>query len=141
MGVQTFSLKKDGNTLVSNNFKVKEFKCKDGADEVLIDVNFVRYYLQKIRDHFGVPVTINSAYRTQSYNKKVGGATNSYHMQGRAFDIVPKGIALDDVAQYSQDIGIKGVIRYNTFVHVDSRESPYFALNNNGKVTKVNKFK
>lgn len=139
-GVRTFSLSKDGNVAVSKNFKVREFRCKDGSDSILIDVGFVTDKLQNIRDHFGVPITINSAYRTSSYNKKVGGASKSYHLQGRAFDIVVKGINLDEVCRYAKSIGIKGIIRYNTFVHVDSRETAYYARNNNGKVTKVSSF-
>lgn len=138
--VETFSLIKDGNTNVSLNFKVKEFKCKDGSDAILIDTDFVRGYLQTIRDHFGKAIVVNSAYRTPSYNKKVGGATNSYHMKGRAFDIVVKGVSLDEVCKYAQSIGIKGIIRYNTFVHIDSRENIYYARNNSGKVTKLTTF-
>ena len=37
----------------------------------------VEFLLQKIRDHFGDQVIINSGYRTSTYNKQVGGATNS----------------------------------------------------------------
>ena len=138
--VKTYSKAKDGNANVSKNFKVKEFACKDNSDAILIDTKFVTEKLQKIRDHFGVPITINSAYRTETYNAKVGGAKNSYHMKGRAFDIVVKGKDLDEVARYAQTIGILGIIRYNTFIHVDSRETKYLARNNNGKVTNVTTF-
>lgn len=138
--VKRFSLSVDGNENVSNNFKVKEFRCKDGSDLILIDVNFVKEYLQKIRDHFGVAVNINSAYRTSTYNVKVGGAKNSYHVKGQAFDIVVKGKTPSEVAKYAQSLGIHGIIQYNTFVHVDSRSKKYWARNNNGKVTVVNNF-
>lgn len=138
--VVKYSLKADGEKYVSPNFKVKEFKCKDGSDEILIDIDFVTNKLQKIRDHFNQPIIINSAYRTPSYNQKVGGATNSYHMQGRAFDIVVKNVSLDAVCKYAQSIGVKGIIRYNNFNHIDSRETLYYAINDNGKVTKVNGF-
>lgn len=133
--VHTFSVKMDGEKQVSKNFKVKEFKCKDGSDLVMIDTDFVISKLQKIRDHFNAPITLNSAYRTRTYNEKVGGATNSYHTKGRAFDIVVKGVPVEEVAKYAVSIGIKGVIKYNTFTHIDSREKEYHATNNNGKVT------
>lgn len=138
--MDVYSLKKDGETNVSPNFKVKEFKCKDGSDEILLDSSFIKLKLQAIRDHFNKPITINSAYRTIAYNKKIGGAANSYHTKGRAFDIVVHDIPLDEVCRYAASIGIKGIIRYNTFVHIDSRDNQYFARNNNGKVTKVNGF-
>ena len=135
-----YSLNKDGNTKISANFTVKEFKCKDGSDKILIDTEFVKDKVQKIRDYFKAPVTINSGYRTAAYNKKVGGATNSYHVKGQAFDIVVKGKTPAEVAAYAYQIGILGIIQYNTFIHVDSRNVKYYARNNNGKVTKVSKF-
>ena len=135
--IKVFSLKSDGNTKISTNFKVKEFKCKDGSDSIVLDTEFVETKLQKIREHFKTAVTINSAYRTATYNRKVGGAANSFHTKGRAFDIVVKGRTPSEVAKYARSIGIKGVIQYNTFVHVDSRPKQYWARNNNGKVTVV----
>lgn len=138
--IKVLSVKADGTKAVSKNFKVKEFACKDGSDQLVLDEEFVTSKLQKIRTHFGVPITINSAYRNPTYNKKVGGASNSYHVKGRAFDIVVKGKTPAQVARYAKSIGIKGVIQYNTFVHIDSRPKKYYARNNNGKVTVVNNF-
>ena len=138
--VRTYSLAADGNKAVSANFKVKEFRCKDGSDRILVDVDFVRDKLQAIRDHFDVPVTINSAYRTPEHNKKVKGAKASYHLQGRAFDIVVKGHTPQEVARYAQTLGIRGIIQYDGFVHVDSREAMYWARDNGGKAVKVKGF-
>ena len=135
-----YSLAADGEKKISRNFKVKEFRCKDGSDKILIDVDFVTDKLQAIRDHFGAAVTINSAYRTAAYNKKVGGASKSFHMSGQAFDIAVKGHTPLEVAQYAQTIDINGIIQYNTFVHVDSREKRYWARDDNGKVTKKDEF-
>ncbi len=135
-----YSLAADGNRAVSDNFKVKEFRCKDGADKILIDVDFVKDKLQKIRDHFDAPVTINSAYRTPEYNAKVKGTKASYHLQGRAFDIVVKGHTPQEVARYAQTLGILGIIQYNEFVHVDSREVKYWARDNGSKAVKARGF-
>ncbi len=133
--IKEYSLAADGEMQIARNFRVKEFRCKDGSDRILIDVGFVQDKLQPVRDHFGAYVTVNSAYRTESYNKKVGGAKNSYHLQGRAFDIVVKGHTPLEVARYAQTLGIQGIIQYNGFVHVDSRTARYWARDNNGKVT------
>ena len=135
--IEVFSFKKDENKQISNNFKVKEFKCNDGSDKILVDSEFVKTKLQTIRNHFKSAVTINSAYRTPPYNKKVGGSSNSYHVKGRAFDIVVKGYRPSEVAKYARSIGIKGVIEYNSFVHIDSRPKQYWARNNNGQITLV----
>ncbi len=139
-GIMEYSLAADGNKAISKNFRVKEFRCKDGDDRILVDVDFVKDRLQKIRDHFGAPVTINSAYRTPEYNAEKKGAKASYHLQGRAFDIVVKGHTPQEVARYAQTLGIQGIIQYNIFVHVDSRTAGYWARDNNGKRTRVNEF-
>ena len=133
-GVKTYSVKKDGSTYLSDNFKVKEFACNDGSDTVLIADELVSL-LQKIRDHFGVAVTINSGYRTSTYNKKVGGTTNSQHVKGTAADIVAKGVDPLTVAQYAEylmpDSGGIGV--YQTFTHVDVRTNRSRWDNRSGK--------
>ncbi len=138
--VREYSLAADGNNAVSANFKLKEFRCKDGSDKILVDVDFVKDKLQKIRDHFDAPVTINSAYRTPDYNQKVKGAKASYHLQGRAFDVVVEGRTPQEVARYAQTLDIPGIIQYNGFVHVDSRETKYWARDNGGKAVKVKGF-
>lgn len=140
VNVVEYSLRADGENQISENFKVSEFRCKDGSDKILIDADFVRNKLQAIRDHFGASVTINSAYRTESYNAKVGGAKASYHMKGQAFDIVVAWHTPLEVAQYAQTLAIPGIIQYNTFVHVDSRATKYWARNDNGKVTVKSRF-
>lgn len=131
-GIAIYSLQEDGEKQISSNFKVREFRCKDGSDEIIVDSKFVREKLQAIRDHFKAPVTINSAYRTESYNKKIGGARSSYHLKGRAFDIVVRGHTPLEVAQFAQTIGIPGIIQYNTFVHIDSRTEQYWARDDKG---------
>ena len=129
MAVQTFSLKKDGETKLTDNFKIKEFRCKDGSDEICTDVDFVKKKLQKIREWAGAPIIINSAYRTATYNKKVGGAKASYHVKGQAYDIVVKGKTLDEVCEYAESIGVLGIIQYPNkgFVHIDSRTTKYYS--------------
>lgn len=139
MNVKEFSLKSNGNEKVSTNFKVKEFKCKDGSDAILVDIDFVAEKLQAMRDKFGT-ARVNSGYRTETYNAKVGGATNSYHVKGRAFDVTFKNGTISEWAAYAYEIGITGIIQYNTFVHLDSRDAPYYAINNNGKITKLTGF-
>lgn len=123
--VQTYSKASQGNTYLSNNFQVKEFACKDGSDTVYIDSELV-VILQNIRDHFGKSVTINSGYRTPSWNAKQGGAANSYHVKGMAADIKVSGVSPATVAKYAEDIGVRGIGLYGSFVHVDTRPSKFY---------------
>jgi hypothetical protein len=138
--VKEFSLKLQGDDYVSTNFRVSEFKCKDGSDTILIDTDFVADKLQKIRDHFQKSVIIVSAYRTPEHNKNIKGATNSYHLKGMAFDISVAGVSPKQVCQFAETLGIKGIIQYNGFSHIDSRDTKYFAINDNDKITIKNSF-
>lgn len=112
---------------ISKNFESTEFdcNCKKYCSATEIDLKLVEY-LQKIRDHFGKPVTINSAYRCTKHNKSVGGASNSKHLYGQAADIKVSGVKPLKVAQYAESIGIKGIGQYSNFVHIDTRENKYF---------------
>lgn len=120
--VRVYSKAKDGNKKITENFKVREFACSDGSDPIFISHTLVEV-LQKIRDHFGAPVTINSAYRTPGKNKAVGGAAYSQHLYGTAADISVKGVKPSDVATYAESLLSQygGVGRYATFTHVDVR--------------------
>lgn len=116
---------KEDNVRVSEHFKANEFACKDGTDNILIDSQLIET-LEKIRNHFGAPTTINSGFRTVKHNRNVGGAKASYHCKGMAADIVVKGHSAKEVAKYADGILDKGgVIRYTNFVHIDVRESKY----------------
>ena len=121
--LKCYSLAKNGVTKLSKDFRVREFRCKNGADPIFIDTALVEL-LQKIRDHFGAPITINSAYRTPEYNKKIGGSTYSQHQYGKAADVVVKGVKPSDVAAYAEQLmpSYGGVGRYATFTHVDTRD-------------------
>lgn len=124
MSVKTYSLAKDGDTKLSENFTVREFRCKDGSDRILISPQTVKI-LQSVRDYFGKSVHINSAYRTPAYNKKVGGASASQHIKGTACDIVVKDVPPEAVAAYLEEhYPVSGIGLYNRtshFVHVDTR--------------------
>lgn len=121
--VKAYSKAKDGGVKLSANFKVREFACTDGSDPVFIAPELVTV-LQKIRTHFGKAVTINSAYRTPSKNKAVGGAAYSQHLYGTAADIVVKGVKPRTVAAYAEKLmpDKGGIGIYNTFTHIDVRE-------------------
>lgn len=65
MAIKQYSLAKDGAKQLAPAFKVREFRCRDGSDAIMIDQTLV-VLLQAIREHFGKAVTITSGYRTVS---------------------------------------------------------------------------
>lgn len=124
MTIKAYSKAKDGNLKLSLNFRVKEFACSDGSDPIFIDTELVNV-LQKIRTYFGKSVTITSAYRTPTHNKKVGGETYSQHQYGKAADIKVQGVSPSKVAQYAEKLLTNrgGIGRYSTFTHIDVRQT------------------
>lgn len=125
MAIKTYT--KGTATQLSTNFKSTEFDCHGSGccTSTKVDENLVKY-LQKIRDHFGKSVNINSGYRCSKHNANVGGASKSNHMEGMAADIVVSGVKPLEVAQYAEHIGMKGIGVYSSFTHVDTRTSKYF---------------
>lgn len=130
MAVKTY--KKGSTAKLSTNFAVNEFACNGSGccSEVLIDSELVNI-LQKIRTHFGKKVTLSSAYRCPTHNKRSKGTTGSQHTKGKAADITVEGVKPAEVAKYAESIGVKGIGLYETakdgfFVHVDTRTTKSF---------------
>lgn len=120
--VRAYSCAKDGGKRLSANFRVREFACQDGSDTVFVSDALVEV-LQQIRSHFGRPVTLSSAYRTESHNKRVGGSAYSQHKYGTAADVVVQGVSPAEVARYAEQLlpGTGGIGIYAGFTHVDVR--------------------
>ncbi len=49
--------------------------------------NVAEKVFEPLREHFGVPIVINSFFRSEELNRRIGGATRSSHMTGEAIDI------------------------------------------------------
>ena len=129
MAIKQYSLMADGNHRLAPDFKVRELRCRDGTDTVMVD-EVLTVVLQCIREHFGKPVTITSGYRTAAHNAAVGGAKSSQHLLGRAADIRVESVSVEDVAAYTESLmpDWGGVGRYPVkagratgWVHVDTR--------------------
>lgn len=108
---------------ISANFNRSEFECKCGECGMdTVDVELLAL-LQDIRNKFG-PLKVTSAHRCVDYNKAIGGKENSYHLYGRAADIVPLNADIIEVSEYVESInhqGGMGVYPDKSFIHLDSR--------------------
>jgi len=63
--------------------------------------------LEPIRAHFGLPVQINSGYRSQALNRAVGSTDSSQHRRGEAADIeIPLGPSNADLALWVEGSGL-----------------------------------
>jgi uncharacterized protein YcbK (DUF882 family) len=112
------------------NFHIREFKCKDGSKvpiELEANVRLLATQLQGLRDFIGIPIHLNSAYRTEVYNASIGGSPKSQHKQGKAADLVTAKYTPKQLANIIKKL-IKegkmmqgGVGLYPSFVHYDCR--------------------
>jgi len=59
--------------------------------------------LQKVRDHYGKGIHVNSGFRHPEVNAAVGGSKTSDHCMGQAADIEIPGVANGDLAQWIVD--------------------------------------
>ena len=85
-------------TQLTKNFALAEFACKDGspvARQYRANVQRLAGNLQALRDCAGRPIRINSGYRTEAYNRQIGGARYSQHLCAKAADFAIAGMTPD----------------------------------------------
>ena len=99
---------------LSKNFWLSEFTKSQaatrrglsnvpGPSEIAALRDLVENVLQPIRDHFRVPVSISSGYRSAAVNRAVGGTGTSQHTKGQAADIEVSGVSNRDLAEWIRD--------------------------------------
>lgn len=104
------------------NFTPAEIACK-GTQSLVINERALDR-LQRVRASYGLPMAINSAYRSIEHNNNVGGSKNSRHLNGSAFDISAVGHDYEDLLEALMAGGFTGIGLYDTFIHVDDRSNP-----------------
>ena len=89
------------------------------------NVRLLATQLQALRDHIGIPIHLNSAYRTEAYNASIGGSPKSQHKLAKAADMVTSKYTPKQLAAIIKKL-IKegkmmqgGVGVYPSFVHYD----------------------
>ena len=111
----------------SAHFKLSEFKCKDGTAvpaKYYANCQKLMNLLEEIRAACGNrAITVNSGYRTPTYNEKVDGAKQSQHLYAAAADIKVSGMSASEVYKLCDRlVGSRGGVgKYSTFTHVDVR--------------------
>jgi zinc D-Ala-D-Ala carboxypeptidase len=108
------------NFNITSNFTNTELSCHCGCGVNLMSVPFVGL-LQKIRDNYGKPMIVTSAYRCKAYNDSIpGAAPESWHCKGLAVDIACQS-PLDRyrLIKLAIDFGITGIGVSSKFLHFD----------------------
>lgn len=65
--------------------------------------DLVFYVLDPLRQHFNLPVTVNSGFRCFELNQAVGSKPGSQHTQGKAADIEIATVSNLDLAKWIRD--------------------------------------
>ncbi len=102
-------------------FKLSEFDSPDilGSGKNMNE-EFL-YMLDAARKIYGKPMRVNSGYRTEEHNKKVGGVSSSSHLKGLAADISCKNSnERFEMLQAFIKAGFKRIGVANSFIHIDN---------------------
>ena len=108
---------------LTKNFKLSEFQGNDPIPQDYIgNVKEVAIQLQKVRDLLGKPIIITSGYRSPAHNKKIGGATYSQHLTGKAVDSKMVGVNVNKYLAYLvRYTSFNGFGIANSYIHCDTR--------------------
>lgn len=102
------------------SFSPQEIASK-GEGALLVDTAALDK-LQSLRDRLGKPMILTSAYRSPEHNKRVGGAKNSMHMKGVAFDVRMENHDPHEFEAAARAEGFTGFGYYpkSGFMHIDT---------------------
>jgi len=76
----------------------------------------------RLMQSWGGPLSLTSGYRSPEYNQRVGGAKQSQHMHGNAYDVSTQGMTRDqqlELIRMAQASGFGGVGVYDGSLHFD----------------------
>lgn len=105
------------NTKLSQNFSLAEMvrsrvAARVGIDNTPTDPDIKNLYrvvnsiLQPLRNGIG-PVIVSSGFRCSELNKRIGGASNSAHITGRAADIESVSLSTPQLAYKLVEFGLE----------------------------------
>ena len=136
-------------TKLSPHFTLEELtKTKTGLSNIpnIEQTNQLRILcrdiLEPIRNKIGMPLIVNSAFRSPYVNKSVGGVSTSQHLLGQAADIYCPSISSTKLYQIIDKLVIEGPLiigqcilyKKSHFVHVSlpsrTHENDFIISNN-----------
>ncbi len=117
----------NSNLLATKNFRWKELlinQTEVPSLAVITNLFKTACLLQKYRDLIleKSPIIITSGWRSEKYNKKIGGAANSYHIQGMALDFVCTNLSPQEVQKRLNPVHYGGLEFAPTWTHIDIRK-------------------
>ncbi|MFA7481754.1 MAG: D-Ala-D-Ala carboxypeptidase family metallohydrolase [Vulcanimicrobiota bacterium] len=111
---------------LSKNFRLSEFRPGEHSYDLIRLSPILVNILEEIRKQAGdYPLHVTSGYRPPAYNRKVGGVSNSTHIDGLAADIYSDYLSTEHLHEIcDRVVGDRGGVGYYPsleFVHIDLR--------------------
>ncbi|MBR0246048.1 MAG: DUF882 domain-containing protein [Bacteroidales bacterium] len=109
---------------MSKYFSESEFKrCTPSCRMEQMDPAFLAL-LDRVREAAGIPLVLNSAYRSPAYEKKKGRTGTSSHCDGKAVDIrCNASTNRYKILKAAMECGIRRIGVGKTYIHLDSSET------------------
>lgn len=115
-----------GGRFTSASINQMNYLMRDRRENKIRQIDPNLYYkLIQLQARLGMrnsEILVLSGYRTPKTNRSIGGASNSYHILGKAVDFYIQGVSLAKVRQAALSLNNGGVGYYprSNFVHVDT---------------------
>ena len=139
------------NRFFPSNYRITQLrgrpriKIKLNAGVHISGVNSsIIFIAEKAALDLGKQLLVNSARRTAAENARVGGASNSYHMQGRAMDVRVLEMTKKEQIIFVDSIlknGAKAIGYYGRFIHFDNGRNRYWRYPPNHLIPTLKKYK
>lgn len=115
---------------LTKDYTASDFACADGTPvpgRLHKNLQKLAENIQRLAVALGKPVTIFEGYRTEEYNKHIGGHKNSLHLECLAAGLKVKGLSRERLAAKIKELIREGVLDkggvavYPGYVHYDIR--------------------
>lgn len=108
--------------LIAPHLRYGEMACKAAPRICVATIELLQAWAL-FRAALNAPIRVNSGYRTEAENRRVGGSSRSQHLFGRAMDITWDGCDPfdDQTPRMLLRSGFIGIGRASNWVHVDVR--------------------
>lgn len=123
-------MRKGKKSMISLKEMLKDNKWEDLSQELKDNTEELLKRVNKFREIYGIPMYVNSGYRTVEHNAAIGGAKNSSHCTCQAMDFKDNdGLLKKYIAEHPEileqcDLYMEAPEATLTWVHLSSRKPP-----------------
>lgn len=104
------------------HFTAAEFRhATPSCDPIQMSLSFMEA-IEEVRVRSGVPMRINSAFRSQEYERSKGRSGSSYHCVGCALDVAcTNSVSRYKLIEAAMHFGKLSMVIHPTYIHFDNR--------------------